>query len=168
MSSTMNTDLVNLTRPTHIHGVLIRSDGLVCTFDAATWLDFCRTAVEQADGLWGRHGGVARVFGCEAGRGLEDYPLADCRRAVGETGDTMPLHVHISASGHRSHWLPVADLDAASRACRRFIEKHDLGASAWRGGQVVAADTKKTVANVSYNGRVWLADGSEAQIGGRG
>lgn len=86
MTPTMNIDLANLTRPTHIHGVLIRSDGLVCTFDAATWIDFCRAAVEQAEGIWGRHGGVARVFGCEAGRGLEEHALADCRRIVAEAG----------------------------------------------------------------------------------
>ena len=36
MSVTMNdSDKANLTRPTHIQGVLIRGDGLVCTFDAA-------------------------------------------------------------------------------------------------------------------------------------
>lgn len=86
MPSTMNTDKANLTRPTHINAVLIRNDGLVCTFDAATWLDFCRTAVDQADGLWGRHGGVARVFGCENGRELEEHTLADCRRVAAETG----------------------------------------------------------------------------------
>lgn len=85
MSTTMNnTDKTNLTRRTHIQGVLIRNDGLVCTFDAATWLDFCRTAVEQAEGIWGRHGGVARVFGCEAGRGLEEHALADCCRVASE------------------------------------------------------------------------------------
>lgn len=86
MARTMNIDKANLTRPTHINAVLIRSDGLVCTFDAATWLDFCRTAVDQADGLWGRHGGVARVFACETGRGLEEHTLADCRRVAAEPG----------------------------------------------------------------------------------
>jgi len=169
MSTTMNdTDKTNLTRPTHIRGVLIRSDGLVCTFDAAAWLDFCRTVVEQADGLWGRNGGVARVFGCEAGRALEEHALADCRRVVSEAGNMVPLHVQIGAVGQRSRWLPVADLDAASRTCRQFIEMHDLGASGWRGGRVVDAVTKNAVATVSYNGRVWLADGTEAEIGGRG
>jgi hypothetical protein len=167
MSITMNdTEKANLTRPTHIQGVLIRGDGLVSTFDAAAWLDFCRAVVEQADGLWGRNGGVARVFGCEAGRGLEEHAIAECRRVVSEAGNTVPLHVQIGAVGQRSRWLPVANLDAASRACRRFIETHDLGVSAWRGGQVVEAASKKVVATVSYNGRVWLADGTEVEIGG--
>ena len=73
--------------------------------------------------------------------------------------------VRISALGHRAEWLPVPDLAAASRAVREFIETNDIGGSTWRGGRVVDAGTKKLVANVSYNGRVWLPDGSEARIG---
>ena len=78
------------------------------------------------------------------------------------------LQVQVGAAGQRGRWLPVPDLAAASRACREFIEMHDLGASGWRGGRVVDAGTKKVVANVSYNGRVWLADGTEAQVGDAG
>lgn len=78
------------------------------------------------------------------------------------------LQVQVGAVGQRSRWVPVADLAAASRACREFIVEHDLGASTWRGGRVVEAGTKKVVATVSYNGRVWLADGREAISGGAG
>ncbi len=70
--------------------------------------------------------------------------------------------VQISAAGHRTSWLPVASFAAASFACRTFIEAHDLGASRWRGGRIIDAATEEVVATVSYNGRVWLADGSEA------
>ena len=73
------------------------------------------------------------------------------------------LRVQLGATGIRATWLPVQDFAAASRACREFIETHDLGASSWRGGRIVDAATKKVVATVSYNGRVWLASGCEAR-----
>ncbi len=76
------TDRENLTRRCRIQGVLIRNDGLVCTFDAASWLEFCRTAAEKADDFWGRDRGIARVFGCEEGKALEEHTIADCRRIV--------------------------------------------------------------------------------------
>lgn len=66
----------------------------------------------------------------------------------------MPLQVQVGVAGQVSRWLPVADLAAASRAGSRFIEMHDLGVSAWRGGSVVDAETKNAVATVAYNGRV--------------
>lgn len=72
------------------------------------------------------------------------------------------MKVQIGAAGHRTSWLPVATFAAASFACRTFIEAHDLGASRWRGGRIVDAATEEVVATVSYNGRVWLPDGSEA------
>jgi hypothetical protein len=76
-------------------------------------------------------------------------------------------HASIAAqqAAERATWLPVADFAAASRACREFIESNDLG-SDWCGGAVVDAATKKKIATVSYNGRVWLADGTEAQLHG--
>jgi NOL1/NOP2/fmu family ribosome biogenesis protein len=73
--------------------------------------------------------------------------------------------VQIGAVGLRARWLAVTDLAAASRACREFIEVHDLGASSWRGGRIVDTATQNVVANVSYNGRVWLTDGTELQVG---
>lgn len=62
-------------------------------------------------------------------------------------------------------WVEVDDLTAASRACRHYIESRDLGSRDWSGercGQVVDASTRRVVANISYNGRVWLPDGTEA------
>lgn len=75
-----------------------------------------------------------------------------------------PLEVQIGAVDHRVTWMTVPDFAAASRACREFIQKHDLGASAWRGGRIVDAASKRVLATVSYNGRVWLADGIEALL----
>jgi len=74
----------------------------------------------------------------------------------------MQLKVQIAAVGHRTTWLPVVSFAAAAFACRTFIEAHDLGASRWRGGRIVDAATGEVVATVSYNGRVWLVDGTEA------
>jgi hypothetical protein len=74
-----------------------------------------------------------------------------------------PFKVKVGVVGRRATWLPVADFAAASRACREFIESNDLG-SDWCGGAIVDAATKKVIATVSYNGRVWLPDGTEAQL----
>ncbi len=52
------------------------------------------------------------------------------------------------------YWVPVESLQAASTACRSYIEEHDLGGGNWTGGKLV--DGKGThVANISYNGRIW-------------
>ena len=80
----MDTDKTNLTRRCRINGTLIRNDGLVCTFDAASWREFCRKVVETTDDSWGRESGIARVFGCEEGRGLEEHTVAECRRVANE------------------------------------------------------------------------------------
>ena len=56
-----------------------------------------------------------------------------CSRARALIGRMSTLLVRISAFGHRASWF------------------------------VVDAGTKKHVADVSYNGRVWLPNGSEAQ-----
>ena len=77
--------------------------------------------------------------------------------------ETSKFRVHICSVGHRLTWLPVADFAAAKRACREFIEKHNLGASQWRGGVIVDVATNKVVAMVNYNGRVWLAAGYETR-----
>jgi len=52
----------------------------------------------------------------------------------------------------------VATLREASEVCQRFIEGHDLGGGNWNGGQVRDAATRKLVALVSYNGRVWTPE----------
>ena len=50
-------------------------------------------------------------------------------------------------------------LEEASQLCRVYIERHQLGAGNWVGGQVSLAG--KELARVSYNGRVWGLDGKE-------
>jgi len=50
--------------------------------------------------------------------------------------------------------VKVADFEAASRACRAYIEANDLGGSNWTGGTILDADGNE-VGRVSYNGWVW-------------
>jgi len=77
----------------------------------------------------------------------------------------LPFKVRVGIFGLRGEWILVADFAAASRVCREFIDSHDLGGSGWCGGRIVDVATNKTVAKVSYNGRVWRPDGSEVQVG---
>lgn len=53
-----------------------------------------------------------------------------------------------------NHYKNVESLEDAARAVKDFITKNDLGAGNWAGG-VVRDKNGKTVARVSYNGRVW-------------
>jgi hypothetical protein len=55
------------------------------------------------------------------------------------------------------HWLDVASLQAASAACRAYLEQHGLGSGNWTGGDVKNG-AGEVVAKVSYNGRVWSPD----------
>lgn len=55
--------------------------------------------------------------------------------------------------------VAVASLEEASRACRAYIEANELGGGNWTGGDVIEGDKK--VASVSYNGRIWLPEGTE-------
>ena len=52
-------------------------------------------------------------------------------------------------------WQEVGSIADAASACLRFIDENELGGGNWAGGDVVDA-TGRTVARVSYNGRVWL------------
>lgn len=56
----------------------------------------------------------------------------------------------------RKHWKSVTTLAEASSVCRDFIERNEMGAGNWAGGDVLDANNK-VVARVSYNGRVWAA-----------
>ena len=49
----------------------------------------------------------------------------------------------------------VETLEEASAAVREYLDSTGLGASEWKGGRVVDVDTGKTVARISYNGRLW-------------
>lgn len=52
-------------------------------------------------------------------------------------------------------WANVATYEAASALCREYISFHGLGASQWEGGAIRDEKTRKVIAYVSYNGRVW-------------
>lgn len=47
----------------------------------------------------------------------------------------------------------VTSLADASRACRAYIEHHELGGGNWCGGLVKKGAT--AIAQISYNGRAW-------------
>ncbi len=51
--------------------------------------------------------------------------------------------------------VEVRDFAEASRVCRAYIAKYDLGAGNWPGG--IIRQGTRTIARVSYNGRVWPA-----------
>lgn len=55
--------------------------------------------------------------------------------------------------------VQVETLQEASRLCREYIDRNDLGSGNWTGGNVYKG--RKKVAYVSYNGRIWALDGSE-------
>jgi hypothetical protein len=66
----------------------------------------------------------------------------------------------------RGRWIPVKSLDEASTVVRRFIEDVGMGGSEWYGrigtGRGAAVrEGRKTVAYVSYNGRLWDLDRNE-------
>ena len=52
----------------------------------------------------------------------------------------------------------VGSLEEAPRACRRFIEDHDLGSGNCHDGEVLDDATGERVAMVSYNGRLWTPE----------
>lgn len=60
-----------------------------------------------------------------------------------------------SLPGVRKKRVRVFELSKASMVCRLYIERHELGGGNWCGGEVIDHRTKVTVAQVSYNGRVW-------------
>lgn len=46
------------------------------------------------------------------------------------------------------------NINDCSAACINYIQKHNYGASQWRGGAIKNRDGKK-IGRVSYNGRIW-------------
>jgi len=56
----------------------------------------------------------------------------------------------------------VTTFAQASKICRKFIEKYDLGGGNWIDGEIYR--NKKKVATVSYNGRVWDLNEKEIVI----
>lgn len=52
-----------------------------------------------------------------------------------------------------TRYVTVKSLKEASQKCREYIERFNLGAGNWIGGQV--SQNRKQIARISYNGRVW-------------
>ena len=60
--------------------------------------------------------------------------------------------------GVRNHTAHCETLEQCADECRRFIERHDLGGGNWSGGEVLVMGQQ--VARISFNGRIWVDDGS--------
>jgi len=54
----------------------------------------------------------------------------------------------------------VENLAHASRMLREYVRNNNLGGSEMRKGDGAVRAGKRKVAHVSYNGRVWTADGA--------
>ena len=74
--------------------------------------------------------------------------LSACQNPDFPPRDDLPLPRLVKATS----------LDEAARACRRFIEEHDLGGGNFRDGEVFDDATGERVAMVSYNGRLWTPE----------
>ena len=61
----------------------------------------------------------------------------------------------------RKKAIEVESLPAASAAVRQFIELNDFGSSDFMGGEVYDSSTNRLIAKISYNGRIWDAQGAE-------
>jgi hypothetical protein len=60
-----------------------------------------------------------------------------------------------SVPGVPRYTVRIATLRAARKVCRLYIDHHDLGGGNWSGGKVTRVGSRKAIAQVSYNGRVW-------------
>lgn len=60
------------------------------------------------------------------------------------------------------HMVAVDSVEHARDLCDAFIREHDLGGGNWIGGRIHDGNgAGKLVARVSYNRRIWNADGSQ-------
>ncbi len=89
-----------------------------------------------------------------AGRRQMSVTLAHGRNADFPGGYS---HGRPAESG-RPRSVPCASLADASRVCREYIQRNDLGGGNWRGGQITDA-AGQLIGRVSFNGRVWDAAG---------
>lgn len=60
-------------------------------------------------------------------------------------------------------WVRVRSLAEASERVRSFITEFNLGSGNWIGGQV--RQSGRSVARISYNGRIWQTDDAGRQTG---
>lgn len=55
--------------------------------------------------------------------------------------------------------VTVSTFEEAADACLHYIHTHELGAGNWAGGEVTQGG--QLLARISFNGRIWLPDGTE-------
>jgi hypothetical protein len=76
--------------------------------------------------------------------------LANCGNPDRHQNSERPL------PGTRSgYWVEVADIEAASKACRDYISENDLGGGNWPRAEVRDTATDEVLGHISYNGRFW-------------
>ena len=68
--------------------------------------------------------------------------------------DQNPFEQIFGAWANMAH---VNSIDEASKAVRKYIEEHNLGAGNWAGGKVWTEENKY-VGYISYNGRFWESE----------
>jgi hypothetical protein len=61
------------------------------------------------------------------------------------------------------YWAEAESLEDASRLCRDYIARFDLGGGNWNGGEVRDLASDQKVGHISYNGRFWEV---EPEVGG--
>ena len=67
--------------------------------------------------------------------------------------------------GMRKEEIEVFTFSEASRVCREFIAKHELGTGNWDGeAGEIQDDDGYPIARISYNGRAWEANNREKEI----
>ena len=63
-----------------------------------------------------------------------------------------------------TRWVKVSSFEEASKKCRNYIDKYEIGSSSWCGG-IVKDDNEEVIGMVSYNGRTWTIKEHLAEFG---
>lgn len=63
-----------------------------------------------------------------------------------------------------TRWVKVSTFEEASKKCRNYIDKYELGSSSWCGGEI-KDDSGKSIGIVGYNGSTWTIEEHLAKFG---
>jgi hypothetical protein len=63
-----------------------------------------------------------------------------------------------------TRWVKVFSFEEASKKCRNYIDKYEIGSSSWCGGEV-KDDSGKSIGIVGYNGSTWTIKEHLAKFG---
>lgn len=67
--------------------------------------------------------------------------------------DENPYNNIVNGTAVVTEIVNVNSIEGCQAAVREYIERNDLGAGNWTGGQVYEGD--KLIGNISYNSRFW-------------